>query len=137
MDQVSVYDAMQTNYPAASPDMDVREVLEMLRSTKTKLIVVQADHKLRGTLSIETIKPDMDLSATKVSDIMENDPLTITEDENIHVALDTLTRSPSGKLVVVSSRDRSSVLGTIGFSEVAEAYNREIRKIKLRQLEQS
>ncbi len=137
MDQVSVYDAMQTNYPAASPDMDVREVLEMLRSTRTKLIVVQTDHKLRGTLSIETIKPDMDLSATKVSDIMENDPLTITEDENIHVALDTLTRSPSGKLVVVSSRDRSSVLGTIGFSEVAEAYNREIRKIKLRQLEQS
>ncbi|MCL5783050.1 MAG: chloride channel protein [Candidatus Thermoplasmatota archaeon] len=137
MDQVSVYDAMQTNYPAASPDMDVREVLEMLRSTRTKLIVVQADHKLRGTLSIETIKPDMDLSATKVSDIMENDPLTITEDENIHVALDTLARSPSGKLVVVSSMDRSSVLGTIGFSEVAEAYNREIRKIKLRQLEQS
>ena len=137
MDQVSVYDAMQTNYPAASPDMDVREVLEMLRSTRTKLIVVQTDHKLRGTLSIETIKPDMDLSATKVSDIMENDPLTITEDENIHVALDTLTRSLSGKLVVVSSRDRSSVLGTIGFSEVAEAYNREIRKIKLRQLEQS
>jgi predicted transcriptional regulator len=79
----------------------------------------------------------MDLSATKVSEIMETDPLIITDDENIHVALDTLTRSPSGKLVVVSSRDRSSVMGTIGFSEVAEAYNREIRKIKLRQLEQS
>ncbi|MCL6091099.1 MAG: chloride channel protein [Candidatus Thermoplasmatota archaeon] len=137
MDQVSVYDAMQTNYPAASPDMDLREALEMLRSTRTKLIVVQTDNKLKGTLSIETIKPDMDLSATKVSEIMETDPLIITDDENIHVALDTLTRSPSGKLVVVSSRDRSSVMGTIGFSEVAEAYNREIRKIKLRQLEQS
>ena len=137
MDQVSVYDAMVTNYPSTSPDKTLREVVSLLRSTKTKTIVVEDNHHLIGTLSIENIKPEMDLSTAKVSEAMSTETTTITQDENIHVALDMLTRTASGKLVVVDSKDRKKVLGTIGFSDVAEAYNREVRRIKLRQLEQS
>ncbi len=137
MDQVSVYDAMVTNYPSTGPEKTLREVVSLLRSTKTKTIVVEENHHLIGTLSIENIKPDMDLSTAKVSDAMSIETTTITQDENIHVALDMLTRTASGKLVVVDSKDRQKVLGTIGFSDVAEAYNREVRRIKLRQLEQT
>ena len=70
----------------------------------------------------------MPLATTKVKDVMTTDPAIITQDENIHIALDMLTRTPSGKLVVVDSNDRQRVLGTIGFADVAEAYNREVRK---------
>lgn len=137
MDQVSVYDAMVTDYPSTDEDKNLREVVALLRSTRTKTIVVEKDHRLQGTLSIENIRQDLDLSTTKVSDVMSRDSPTITQDENIHVALDMLTRTPNGKLVVVDSKDRQRVLGTIGFADVAEAYNREVRRIKLRQLEQS
>lgn len=137
MDQVSVYDAMVSDYPSTEPDKTLREVVALLRSTKTKMIVVEKDHNLLGTLSIENIKQDMDLSTAKVSEAMTTESPIITQDENIHIALDMLTRTPSGKLVVVDSRNRQKVLGTIGFSDVAEAYNREVRRIKLHQLEQS
>ena len=137
MEQVSVYDAMVTDYPSTVPEKNLREVVTLLRSTRTKMIVVERDHRLLGTLSIENIKPEMDLSATAVSEAMSKEVLTISQDENIHVALDMLTRTTSGKLVVVDSKDKGRVMGTIGFSDVAEAYNREVRRIKLRQLEQS
>ena len=137
MDQVSVYDAMAVDYPSTDPDKPIKEVIALLRSTRTKIIVVEKDHRLLGTLSIENIKPEMDLTSTSVADVMSADALTITQDENIHVALDMLTRTTTGKLVVVDSFDRKKVLGTIGFVDVAEAYNREVRKIKLRQLEQT
>lgn len=136
MDQVSVYDAMATDYPSTEPDKSLKEVVALLRSTRTKTIVVEKEHMLLGSLSIENIRPDMDLASTMVSDVMSTDPLTITPDENIHVALDMLTRATTGKLVVVDSANRKRVLGTIGFADVAEAYNREVRRIKLRQLEQ-
>lgn len=137
MDQVSVYDAMATDYPSTDPEKTLREVVALLRSTRTKTIVVEQNHHLLGTLSIENIRQDMDLSSTRVADVMTKDSPTITQDENIHVALDMLTRTSTGKLVVVDSKDRHKVLGTIGFADVAEAYNREVRRIKLRQLEQS
>ncbi len=137
MDQVSVYDAMVVSYPSTDPDQPLNEVMSLLRSTRTKTIVVERDHMLLGTLSIENIRSDMSLATTKVRDVMTTDPAIITQDENIHIALDMLTRTPSGKLVVVDSNDRQRVLGTIGFADVAEAYNREVRKIKLRQMEQA
>ncbi len=137
MDQVSVYDAMVTDYPSTGPDKTLREVVALLRSTKTKMIVVEENHNLLGTLSIENLTQELDLSTARVSEALTRDPPIITQDENIHVALDMLTRTTSGKLVVVDSKDRDRVLGTIGFSDVAEAYNREVRRIKLRQLEQS
>ncbi len=137
MDQVSVYDAMVVNYPSTDPDKPLNEVISILRSTKTKAIVVEKDHMLLGTLSIENIRPDMSLTTTKVKEVMATEPAIITQDENIHIALEMLTRTPSGKLVVVDSSDRKRVLGTIGFADVAEAYNREVRKIKLRQMEQT
>ncbi|MCL4338037.1 MAG: chloride channel protein [Candidatus Thermoplasmatota archaeon] len=137
MDQVSVYDAMVTSYPSTDPDQPLNEVMSLLRSTRTKTIVVERDHLLFGTLSIENIRSDMPLATTKVKDVMTTDTSIITQDENIHIALDMLTRTTSGKLVVVDSNDRHRVLGTIGFADVAEAYNREVRKIKLRQMEQT
>lgn len=137
MDQVSVYDAMATDYPSTDENRTLREVVALLRSTRTKTIVVEDNHRLLGTLSIENVRQDLDLSTTKVSDVMSKDVAIITQDENIHIALDMLTRTPSGKLVVVDSKDRHRVLGTIGFADVADAYNREVRRIKLRQLEQT
>lgn len=135
MDEVSVYDAMNTDYPNTGPDRTLREVVALLRSTKTKMIVVEKDHRLLGTLSIENIATGMDLSNTVVSEVMSKDALTISQDENIHVALDMLIKTTSGKLVVVSSSDKTMVVGTIGFADVADAYNREVRRIKVRQRE--
>lgn len=136
MDEVLVEDAMQTSYPSVSPDDDLATALNVLRTTRTKMIVVETDHILHGTVSLENILNILDLKNTKVSEVMNRNPIIISSKENIHVALDTLIRSPSGKLVVVSPSDTRMVLGTIGLADIADAYNRQIRKIKSMQIQE-
>ncbi|MCL4332808.1 MAG: CBS domain-containing protein, partial [Candidatus Thermoplasmatota archaeon] len=96
----------------------------------TKSAVVQTDGMLVGYLSLEEIKEDTNLSTTTVEEVMIPDPFTIGKNENIHSALDMLTKSSLGKLVVVDPPDSRKILGTIGLDEIADAYNREIRRIK-------
>lgn len=133
MEEVSVYDAMQRDYGKVSPGMSIREALSILHSTRTKGVVVEENGVLEGYLSIEDVKYGMDLYGVLVRDMMSRDPITISKDENINIALNLLTKSMSGKLIVVENVDNKvMVLGTLGFSEVAEAYNREIRLIKSR-----
>ncbi len=134
MDEVLVEDAMQRNYPWVSPDDDLSVALNLLRTTKTKMVVVELARNLQGTISLENINPDSDLRSIKVEEVMNRNPLTISSKENIHVALDTLIKSTTGKLVVVSPSDGKTVLGTIGLSEIADAYNRQVRKIKNMQI---
>lgn len=134
MDEVLVEDAMQTVYPSVSPDDDLATAINLLRNTRTKMIVVETGHYLQGTLSLENLVNNLDLKNTPVKEVMNRNPLTISSKENIHVALDTLIRSPSGKLVVVSQTDKNMVLGTIGLAEIADAYNREIRRLKSSQV---
>ena len=135
MDEVLVEDAMQRNYPWVSPDDDLSVALNLLRTTKTKMVVVELAKNLQGTVSLENINPKADLKSIKVEEVMNRNPLTISSSENIHVALDTLIKSTTGKLVVVSPTDGKTVLGTIGLSEIADAYNRQVRKIKNMQIQ--
>lgn len=131
MEEVSVYDAMQRDYGKVSSGMSIREALSILHSTRTKGVVVEDNGELAGYLSIEDVKYGMDLYGVSVRDMMSHDPQVIGKDENINVALNLLTKSTSGKLIVVEEREgRKTVLGTLGFADVAEAYNREIRLIK-------
>lgn len=128
MDDVPVSDAMRSDYPFVEPEQTIKEAIEIIRGSKTKSVVVKLNEKLNGLLSIEGIPGDVDYSTSLVRDYMNPDPETISPQENIHDALDILTKVPSGKLVVVDSD--MDVLGTIGFTEIADAYNREIRRIK-------
>ncbi|EQB71225.1 MAG: hypothetical protein AMDU1_APLC00032G0046 [Thermoplasmatales archaeon A-plasma] len=84
------------------PDDDLSVALNLLRTTKTKMVVVELARNLQGTISLENINPDSDLRSIKVEEVMNRNPLTISSKENIHVALDTLIKSTTGKLVVVS-----------------------------------
>ena len=133
MEEVLVGDAMQSSYPYVSPQDDLVTAVNTLRETKTKAVVVETEHYLNGMLSMESITPGIDLRSATVEQVMNRDPLTITTQENIHVALEMLIRSPTGKLIVVSPADRKTVLGTIGLADIADAYNREVRKIKMLQ----
>ncbi|MCW6169481.1 MAG: CBS domain-containing protein [Thermoplasmatales archaeon] len=127
---------MNREYPYVEENDPLREGLEKLRSTKTKMIVVQSGSILQGALSIEHIKQDSNISVLKVKDVMNPNPITIGDNANIHEALDLLTRSADGKLIVMNHEKNGQVLGTITLSEIADAYNREIRKIKMEMAEQ-
>ena len=130
MEQVKVYEAYKKDYIHVSPDATLKEALSVLRESRTKSAVVEVNNELVGYLSLEEIREGINISETLVKEVMIHDTLTITKDDNIHMALDILSRSTLGKLVVVDQPGSRKILGTIGFPEIAEAYNREIRRIK-------
>lgn len=128
MDDILVKDAVKTNYLSVSPESTLKEAAEVIKKTLTNSVMVKDGSKLAGLLSIEDIPKDVDQSTSLVKDYMNTDPMTISPEENIHNALDILTKVPNGKLIVTG--DGGVVIGTIGFSEIADAYNREIRRLK-------
>lgn len=128
MDDIPVIEAIKTDYPFVGPDQTLKQAVEALRGSKTKSVVVQKDGKLEGLLSIENFPSNWNNDEFTVAEYMNPNPETISPERNIHDALDVLTKVASGKLIVIG-KDRN-VLGTIGFGEVADAYNREVRRLK-------
>ncbi|MHB1492694.1 MAG: chloride channel protein [Thermoplasmataceae archaeon] len=134
MDKISVFDAMKRDFIWISSSTSIREAISKVRESKTKSIMIMENDRLVGYLSIENIDLNGDLNEA-VSTVMSPDIPKIGKGKNILDALNILTRDPSGKLAVVEDNDQSIILGTIGFTEIADAYNREIRRIKSMQKE--
>ena len=134
MDKISVFDAMKRDFIWISSSTSIREAISKVRESKTKSIMIMENDRLVGYLSIENIDLNGDLNEA-VSTVMSPDIPKIGKGKNILDALNILTRDPSGKLAVVEDNDQGIILGTIGFTEIADAYNREIRRIKSMQKE--
>ena len=130
LDQISVEDAMKTDFPSASPDSSLSEAYSLINMTNTKTIVVTENGKLLGMVSLESLSSSGSPSKTQVKDVMSTSVMVIDKTSSIHQALDELTKSTIGKLVVIDSNNKNMVVGTIGFSDIADAYNREVRKLR-------
>ena len=133
LDDITAYESMKKDYYWVSPDAPLREALQTMRQSRTKGVVVQENGMLKGFLSVEAVKPSMDIDSTRVRDIMDTDVKYVKTTATMHTALDLLTTTTTGKVVVVDDANPQIVKGTIGLADIADAYNREIRKIKLEQ----
>ena len=129
LDEIPVYTAMRKDYFSISRNSTVKEGLNKLRESRTKGIVVEDDGVLEGYLSIENVPSPVNLNDPVESIMMTNIP-TITKNDSLHTALNRLILEPTGKLVVIEAPESRSVSGTISLSEIADAYNREIRRLK-------
>ncbi|EQD61902.1 Cystathionine beta-synthase, core domain protein, partial [mine drainage metagenome] len=124
MDKISVFEAMKRDFYFVDSSVSIKEAISKVRESQTKSVMIIENAKLVGFLSIENIDVNSDLNA-QVSTVMSKDVPTIKKSENIHIALNILTHEPTGKLAVVDDNDPGIILGTIGFLEIADAYNRE------------
>ncbi|MCL6014377.1 MAG: chloride channel protein, partial [Candidatus Thermoplasmatota archaeon] len=129
MDDIPVYTAMKKDYLKISKNESLRSGINMIRESRTKGIVVEDDGRLEGYLSIEDIPVNANYDE-KIESVMQKDPPLIKSDDNLHNALNKLTKEPSGKLIVYNESSPDIVVGTLTLVEVAEAYNMEIRRIK-------
>ncbi|MHB8361692.1 MAG: chloride channel protein [Thermoplasmataceae archaeon] len=129
MDKISVFEAMKRDFYFVESSASIKEAISKVRESKTKSVMIIENARLVGFLSIENIDVNSDLNA-QVSTVMSQDVPSIKKSENIHIALNTLTHEPTGKLAVVDDNDPGIILGTVGFLEIADAYNREIRRLK-------
>ena len=131
MDSIPIYTAMNKDYLHINKDAPVREAIEKIRGSRTKSIVVQTDGRFEGYLSIENIPEDVNYEEP-VKNLMSADISRITANKSLHDAMNMLENEATGKIVVVDNNDQDKILGTITLSEISEAYNREIRRMKER-----
>jgi predicted transcriptional regulator len=92
---------------------------------------VENNGKLEGYISIENIPQDVNYDET-VETVMLQDVPIIPSNKSLHDALNMIVNESTGKLVVVDNNEMDKILGTLTLSEISEAYNREIRRIKER-----
>ena len=131
MEHIPIYTAMNKDYIRIGKDNSIREAIEKIRSSRTKGIVVENNGKLEGYISIENIPQDVNYDET-VETVMLQDVPIISSNKSLHDALNMIVNESTGKLVVVDNNEMDKILGTLTLSEISEAYNREIRRIKER-----
>ncbi len=129
LDEIPIYTAMKRDYIYVSKNASIKEGVSKIRESRTKGIVVEDNHILEGYLSIENIPSNVNYDDPVEKVMNENIP-TIGKSESLHSALNRLISEPTGKLVVIEDENSKSVCGTITLTEISEAYNREIRRIK-------
>ena len=125
---VTVFDGMNRNYRYVSPDDNVRIAVTKMRESRTKAVIVQDNGKLVGILSYENVRDAESRPDATVREIMDSNPLYVNVNDSIVVAMEILSKSSIGILAAVD--DSKNVLGTLGFAEIADAYNRAIRMLK-------
>ncbi len=131
MENIPIYTAMNKDYIRIGKVNSIREAIEKIRSSRTKGIVVENNGKLEGYISIENIPQDVNYDET-VETVMLQDVPIISSNKSLHDALNMIVNESTGKLVVVDNNEMDKILGTLTLSEISEAYNREIRRIKER-----
>lgn len=128
---VTVFEGMNRNYRSVTPDDNIRIAVTRLRESRTKAVIVQDHGKLVGMVSYENVRDAELMPDALVRDIMDDKPLSVKVNDSIVTAMEILSKSSIGILAVVD--DSGNVMGTMGFAEIADAYNRAIRKLKFQQ----
>lgn len=130
MSNIRVEDAMKTDFPFATPDMNLSEAFSLITSTPTKIIVVLDKGKLQGMISLEKIISQDSPSSQLVKDHLITDVKSISVGNSLIDAMNVLTSSTEGKIVVTDPEKDNSVVGTLSFTDIAASYNRELRKFR-------
>ncbi len=133
MDSVTVSDAMNTDYIETSPTTRLWELLYMLRSKGKGGAVITDAGRPVGYVSRVMVQGSTRDSLKTVSDLHIQEPHVITEDKTIHRALDVLPSDSQVDLIVVD-REGGKVKGTMGFHDIADAYEMRYRQSKISEM---
>ncbi len=133
MDSIVVEDAMKRDYIEANPDIGVWELLYRMRVRHLKGAVIVKNGDLVGYVSRNLIEPYGRSSRLRISDLILKKPATVWENDTLHLAIERLPADPQENIVVKKS-DGSGVVGTLGFTEIADAYEHHFREFKIAQM---
>ena len=115
--------------------MNFRQIVELVSSTTASLYpVVNANAELTGILTVDSVRKVLqeehifDLLVAK--DLAIENFSTVTPQDNLNTALDTLTRMDQEEILVVESGNPHVILGSLSRRDITIAYNQEIQKQK-------
>ena len=101
---------VQKELPLVKPNMPMSEVIVRMTEARLGLALVHKDNLLRGIITDGDLRRMLvlgtNLSSTLAGDVMNESPLTITEDEMMVVAEEKMLEARVQSLVVVDKKGR-------------------------------
>lgn len=133
MDSIIIGEAMNPNHIEVDINSGVWDLAYTMRIRHVKGAVILKDSRLVGYVSRNMLTKYGKNSKKKLSEIEMMKPVTVLESDTIHRAINILPPDPQENIVVLKS-DGSEVVGTLGFTEIADAYEDRFREFKISQM---
>ncbi len=108
------------------------EVLDLVVSSPhTEFFVVDEGERLLGVISLSDLRrlileQDTLRHVVVAADLLETGRPTVTETDDLDLAMQLFAQAGVGELAVVSSLDQGKLVGVVREKDVIEAYNREV-----------
>lgn len=133
MNKLKVSETLSHDYLSVDSDSSIGDVDYTMRSRHAGGAVVLEGGRLAGYVTREGVQAAMDKPARLVSELVDGVPVTIGTKASIHDAIGALPADSERKIVVLEE-GTGTVAGTLGFTEIADAYEEAYRESKLAQM---
>lgn len=133
MDSIHVREAMKKDYIEVNDSTEVWDLAYRMRVRHSKGAVVTHDGMLAGYVSSNMLSGYRKEAHRKLSDVKLLTPVTVQEDDTLHKAIDILPADPQENVVVLRESG-TGIVGTLGFNEIADAYEKSYREFKISQM---
>ena len=105
----------------------------MMSSSRSYFFVLGEDSRVKGHISLETLRPLLkDYETVRgvviASDLMEQGDIAVSSDDSLDMVMQLFGKYGLDEIPVV---DNGEAVGAVRMSEVIEAYNREIFKLDM------
>ncbi|MCL4347060.1 MAG: chloride channel protein [Candidatus Thermoplasmatota archaeon] len=128
MDFISVKDAMNPSISTIDGDMSAPDARRLLVELKSSGAVVKREGRPEGYISFADINDAAGKGLLKVRDLEQTKISVIESDRSAHDAFNMLTEKKVSMLAVLD-RKRNEIIGVVGLSEIARAYNEKIKSV--------
>lgn len=133
MDGISVKEAMNTNHAEMPAGTSVGEAYFILKSRKLKGAVVTSDGRSVGYVTMGLLRTSLRKRGQSVQTVMRDNPPAIGEGATVRSALELLPGDSDMDIVVMDDAG-TEVRGTLGFTEIADAYEDHFRRFKIAEM---
>jgi CIC family chloride channel protein len=126
-----VRDFVDREPEVVSADASFDEVMDLIvQSEHSEFFVTSDSGELRGAIYLQQVRrllhEQEDLRALVVAADMTEPVVTISEDDNLDLALQLLSRSVAAEIAVVDAASPRKLVGSLHQREVLSAYNQEV-----------
>lgn len=132
MDQIKVREAMNVDHAEIGPDSTVFDTFFMLRARKLKGAIVSDEGKPTGYVTVDMLRPHLKEEDMSASRFMKPSPPVVSEDSTVRDAIHHLPEDSEMTVVVTDSS--GAIVGSIGFNEIADAYEKHFREFKISEM---
>lgn len=127
---ISVFEAMNRNFYAINSETKLGDLEYNMRIRNITGAVMIDDGNLKGYVTRGRIQEHINEQKIPISDLESEKPVTLPLNSTIRDAIPVLPPDPERSVVILDD-STNAVVGTLGFREIADSYEKAFREFKI------